>query len=101
MLLVSCQHRISHSRASFAQHAIKCHTVGLNEVYENSGLVKNKWLNNLVVTKQRKIPVPKIPGLEQLGKKEKSLGSGFFITTKPKEKPSTKAAPVEPTFLHF
>lgn len=54
--------------------------------YKNSGLVKNKWLNNVRATKQRKIPVPKIPGLEQLGKKEKSLGSGFFIYQQSKRK---------------
>lgn len=77
---------------------MKCHTVGLNE---NSGLVKNKWLNSLVVTKQRNIPVPKIPGLEQIGKKENHGALGFSFTTNSKEKPSTKAAPVEPTFLHF
>lgn len=54
--------------------------------YQNGGLVKNKWLNNLRATEQRKILVPKIPGLEQLGKKEKSLGSGFFIYHQSKRK---------------
>lgn len=54
--------------------------------YQNGGLVKNKWLNNLRATEQRKILVPKIPGLEQLGKKEKSLGAGFFIYHQSKRK---------------
>jgi len=46
--------------------------------------------------------VPKIPGLEQLGKKEKTHWAlGFPFTTSVKEKPSTNTAPVEPTFLHF
>lgn len=50
---------------------------------------------------QRKIPVPKIAGLEQLGKNKNHWAPGFSFTTNPEEKPSTKAAPVEPTFLHF
>lgn len=54
--------------------------------YGNSGLVKDKWLNNVRATKQRKIPVPKIPRLEQVGKKEKSLGSGFFTYHQSKRK---------------
>lgn len=54
--------------------------------YKSSGLVKNKWLNNVRATKQKKIPVPKSPGLEQLGKKETSLGSGFFIYHQSKRK---------------
>lgn len=84
MLLVSYWHRIWHSRVYFTQYAIKCHTV------ENRDFVKNKWLSNLVLTKQRKIPVPKILGLEQLGKKKNHWALGFLFTTNPKKSPVWK-----------